>query len=278
MKGKSLSHFSELINENHDKFKEKFSKLSEAAEAVNQSFQTLFEYLTVDRSIEWHLATVLMAVPAHMSWINSYIFSTAGYIDSSFTEIRRAIEFACYASKVKNNKERSIDWLKQRTEIEVRKKFINWSSIPLCYTNDKYSKLRPLLIAYDTANYYGAHATFETLAYRIPSFNEEQLKIYYQSNKDVFPLFPGYIIILGYQIIKIFQDIFKDSLKEKEKFDEIMDYNNSQVKQSQIIMVGSKLKKIPDSVINSIYNEDMTEVNKLFNEYICRETERKKKE
>lgn len=273
---KTLSHFSSLIDINFNKFKTNCSKISESAEAVNQSYQALFNYFDLDKNSDWQMAVALMVVPAHQSWINSYLFSIAGYLDSAFSEIRRAIEFTCYALKVQGNNKRANDWIKQKTDLKSRKQFINWGVIPLNYTTRKYFILKALLVAYDVSNYFGAHATFETLSYKIPEISDEKLKIYYQSSKEIFPLFQGYIMILGYQILQVFKVVLNERIKEKKTFDEIMKYNDSQVKQSQVIMAKLKFNNnIPDDIINSIYKNNFSLINKQFDEYIKRETKRK---
>lgn len=78
-----------------------------------------------------------MGFGAHSAWIMSYILTSSGHLDSGWADIRRAIEFTCYATKVIDSKERALAWRQQKDDKEARALLSRTCSIPSGYVYQK---------------------------------------------------------------------------------------------------------------------------------------------
>lgn len=199
----------------------------------------------------------------------------AGYTDSGLMIMRRAIEFACYAAKASRSKQRAVDWMDQRTDVKARARFAASCSIPLSYTSDQYRYLRPLIVAWDLANYYGAHGNFESLTSKCSETREGHVVSAYQAPKEEVPRSTGYIILLGYRLLLAFRQTLSTHLLKVDKFSELLRFTSHAVRQARLTLAREEyLGNVPSHVLTSISLDDQDEVDCMFNELVGRETER----
>lgn len=255
-----------------------YPKLAEAAEAINQAMTSLLTedvIVNVDDSRQY--SAYLMAFGSHSCWITSYIMASSGHLDSGWSEIRRAIEFVCYASKVAGDKRRALAWIKQRTDIRSRKSFIASCSIPLNYTDEKYKFLRQLIIAYDIASYFGSHANLETLGHKYHGVEKDKIKLTYQSDIEYSALDAGFIVLLGFRLLVAFRKILKPSLVNKKTIESVGEYVRMALISSRLDFASRKYgKEIPYNIVRFVYDDNQDEINEMFNKLIDDEVERKK--
>lgn len=253
---------------------------SQAVESVHQGITTLlFDQLVIDQSDIGFSTAVTLSFGAHAAWINSFIMTVAGHIDSGWTDIRRAIEFTCYASKVINSKERAEAWMQQRTDSDARKIFSRCCRIPHAYTSTKYSYLRDLIVNYDIANYYGAHANLETLIGKYHNRNDsnkETLNFTYQANKDLVYHVAPIMILNGYRILQALRIIFHNKLQDKVSYDRLMKYIDKSIIDLRIDLAKSNFNnKLPSHIAQYIYQDKKEETDKMFEEMLERENIKK---
>jgi hypothetical protein len=272
-----LSSFAQLIPKNFAAITEEYPKLSQAAEAINQAMTSLLmEDVSIDEEDSKQYSAYLMLFGSHSSWITSYLMSVSGHLDTSWSEIRRSIEFVCYAAKVAGDKRRAMAWIKQRTEISFRKTFISSCSIPLNYTDDKYKYLRQLIIAYDTASYYGSHANLETLGHKYQRMDNGNVKLSYQADFEHSALDAGFIVLLGYRLLEAYRIILNPSLINKNKIDSVAEFVKSSLRTSRLDFASRRFgKQIPYDVMRFVFEDKQEYIDEVFEELIKSEEERK---
>ena len=220
---------------------------------------------------------VTLAFGAHSAWINAFNMTVAGYIDTGWSEVRRAGEFTCYASKVVNFQKRAQAWIKQRTDENARKLFSGTCQIPMAYTSDKYKFLRELLVAYDMANYYGAHGNLETLAGKYHYAEANGPMFSYQADREVVISVAGMMILNGYRILQSFRVILNDKLSKKDELDKLLKYVGKTIIEFRLDLAKVEYNNsIPDQITKYIIQDNRDETDKLFSELIEREKARKK--
>lgn len=274
----NLQEFADLIPQNVKAYMEAFVINSQTAEAVHQAIATLiYKHAKVDPDDTSAEIATALAFSAHSAWINAFNMSVAGYIDSGWSEIRRAVEFTCYAAKVINSEQRAKAWIKQRTDNDARKLFSGSCQIPEAYKSDKYKYLRELLITYDIANYYGAHGNFETMIGKLRSLEENTLCFSYQANKNIIEMVAGMMILNGYRILQALRIILDNKLSEKSDFDKLLEYVSKTIINFRVDMAKEKYNhSIPSNIISYIFQDSKAETERMFNEMLERENERKK--
>jgi hypothetical protein len=275
----NIQVFAELIPEHIKSYMNAFPKESQAAESVHQGIATLvFNHLIIDLDDVGYSTAATLSFGAHAAWINSFNMSVAGYIDTGWSEIRRAVEFICYASKVIDSKERAIAWVKQRTDKDARRTFSRTCQIPTAYTSNKYEYLRELLVTYDIANYYGAHANLETLGGKYRYTDEQGLLFSYQADKELVCRVAPMMILNGYRILQALRVIFDKKLRDPKEFDELMKYIDKTIIDLRIELANNAYNNsIPDHIIQYIVKDNRDETNKMFEELLDREKARKEK-
>lgn len=274
----SLSEFAKLIHENNKAFNLSFPKLSNAAEAVHQGGEAFSDCIKLSATNLKTYGAGLMFFGAHSAWMEAYVLSSAGNISTAWAAIRRAIEFSCYAFKVSSSQRRAEAWMKQRDDEKARSTFSSSCSIPLNYKNERYKLLRPLLVAYDIANYYGAHGNFESLIPNYSNRSDEELRFAYQSDKEYVPQIVGMIIILGYRILQVFREILNTVIFDYIKLDSVIKFVSDSVRDSRLDLLNRKYgKTIPDQIRRAIYLDDQSEIDRMFEEYIEKENKAKLK-
>lgn len=273
----SLSEFAAIIPENLKGFSTAFPKIVVAAEAVHQGFQSLLnQHVRLDPSNIPLGTAIMMGFGAHSAWINAYVLSASGHVDSGWADMRRAIEFGCYAAKVVRSKKRAEDWMNQRTDRKARIRFASSCAIPLCYKSQDYRSLRPLLVAYESANYYGAHGNFESLVHKYFGTKDGTMLLSYQANREAIPRVTGLIILLGYRLLQVSKDILTPSIEEKSKLDSVMDFVCHTIREARLNLAEHDYQGfIPDHVLETIYKDEQEEIDRLFDELIEKESERK---
>ncbi|WP_375103756.1 hypothetical protein ACDZ28_32610 [Paenibacillus sp. RS8] len=272
---KSLQHFASLIPENLKEYKECFPKESNAAEAIHLAISILLNDSIFNSEDDSQITVGMLGFGVHSSWISSLNMVMAGHIDTGYSEIRRAIEFTCYAAKIINSKERASYWLKQRNDPEARSKFSGQFQIPNSYKNDNYKFLRALLMTYDTANYYGAHANLETMIGKI-EVAEGSIKFRYQADKEIIYLAAPSFIMSGYRMLQALIIIFGDKVILPPNFKETMSYVQESIRELRLDLANSYYEgKIPDTVKKLILLDNDSETDKMFEEMIEKERLRK---
>jgi hypothetical protein len=275
----NLQVFAQLIPEHVKSYMDAFPMESQVVESVHQGIATLvFNHLVIDLEDIGFSTAATLAFGAHAAWINSFNLTVAGYIDSGWSEIRRAIEFTCYASKVIDSTDRAQAWIKQRTDKDARRTFSGSCQIPNAYTSEKYSFLRELLITYDIANYYGAHANLETLAGKYQYTDEGGPLFAYQANKELVCEVAPMMILNGYRILQALRKIFEGRLREQLNFDVLMKYVDKTIIDLRVELAKVHFNNsVPNHIIQFIYQDNKDETNKMFEELLEREKSRKSK-
>ncbi|OXS53991.1 hypothetical protein B1A99_27535 [Cohnella sp. CIP 111063] len=276
----SLRTFSMIIPKNTSAFMDAFPKESQAAEAVHQGIATLiYKHAQVDLEDTGYSTAVTLAFGAHSAWISSFNMTVAGYIDTGWSEIRRAVEFTCYASKVVNSEKRAINWIKQRTDPDARRSFSGECQIPTAYTSDKYKFLRELLVTYDMANYYGAHGNLETMAGKYRHVKDNELIFSYQADKDIIFVAAAMMILNGYRILQSFRLILEKKLAEPKKMDELLKYIDRTIIDLRMELAKENYSNsVPQHIVRHIYTDDKEETNRMFYELLEREKKRKQRD
>lgn len=157
----TISEHVETLSQCYINSIETFPKTYLAAEFI---FDQLFtERFPVNENIFRENAVSNMLFGLHLSWVESFYLKAAGKHDVGLMAERKAIEFACYISKVSNDNRRAELWYKHLNNSENKKSFANEFSIPCCYLSNKYSYLRPLLVHYEFTSDFGTHANINSL-------------------------------------------------------------------------------------------------------------------
>lgn len=253
-------------------FSKAYPEISCAAEAVHQLIDAmLFKSFCLDPDDIAMGTAMLMAFGAHAGWIQGYILTSSGHSESGLANVRRSVEFTCYAAKVVNNKKRALDWMHHRKDKEARKRFIRECSIPFAYVNDKYSYLRPLLVLYDQSNYYGAHGNFETLIRKYWETKDYDILFSYQDRKETVPMATGLIVLIGYRILQSLEVSLRPSL-DRVKLVDLFDYVSQAVRDARLRLAQEEYDgHIPENVLRVIHTDDNSEIDLLFEEYLTRE-------
>ena len=274
----SLSMLASMIPENYKRFSEAFPILSASAEAVYQGFEGLFtQFLHLDREDISRRAILTMGFGAQSSWVESYILSSAGHLSSSLADLRRAIEFSCYATKASTKHKRAVDWMNQAKDKEARKRFASSCSIPLCYEGEQYRSLRPLIVMYELANYYGAHGNLQTLVERVNE-DSDGIEFSFQASDEITRRNSFGVLLTGHRILHVFTDIFRPLIKELTKFEQIISYADQQVRDTKLGMASIDYKgTIPDEIYRAIWTDENPSIDLEFQQIIDDAKERKGK-
>ncbi|MFD1776995.1 hypothetical protein [Paenibacillus rhizophilus] len=272
----SLDRFASLISENFNSFMKDFPLESQAAEAVHQGMYSLTndsEY--INESISTGV-TATLVFGAHSSWINAFNMTVSGHIDTGFSELRRAVEFTCYAAKIKGSDKRAEDWMKQRSDPQAMRRFSGQFRIPTAYTNEKFKYLRPLLVTYDMANYYGAHGNLETMAGKIHT--TDGLRFSYQADREIIYLVAPSCILSGYRILQSLDAILDNLVIRPQNFKSTKEYIEKSIRELRLDLANYRYQgRIPEDIRRFICMDDDTETNKMFDEMIEKERLRMEK-
>lgn len=266
----TLNKFAEDMQTNFKAFNEAFPKLYNGAEVINQGLEMLLS--EIDKNEDRFLVNFLskMLFGTHLAWMNSYVLTSAGYKTTGLVEVRRAIEFCCYAAKIRDNKKRANLWADQRINKSAQREFSLQCSIPECYKAEKYKFLWPLILIHEEASYYGAHGNFESIIYNYTESHGKTI-FHYQMNKEYVPNSVGAIIIIGLRLLQAYNYIFqKDTyFKKYSKFNDVLEFIENEVEKARIQLAYREYNgTIPKRIIKNIKTDNKEEVNKLFLEMI----------
>lgn len=264
----TLSQPVEILQNNFNEFKTAYPIIFAASESINQGFDTLLSE-KINNNKDNFLVDILnkMLFGTHVAWINSYIFTSTGYKSSGLVELRRAIEFCCYAAKVCDNKERAESWINQREDSEARKKFTLECSIPDSFKSNKYKFLRSLLIIHEEASYYGAHGNFESIVFNYTQKNDGKSIFHYQMNQKYIPNSVGEVTIIGFRILQAYNKIFKKNnyFINKNSFSNVLDYIEEEVKKARMKLAEREYDGvIPEQIFKNIKKDNQEKVNRMF--------------
>jgi hypothetical protein len=274
----SLSARTSQIPRGFEEFSTAYPKLVGAAEAVFQTFDALLsQHVALDPGDICNEALVTMAFGAKSSWELAFIFSAAGHLPSGFSEVRRSIEFACFAAKVAQSKKRALDWINQGDDLEARKRFALSSAIPRCYESPKYRYLRQLMVMHDKANYFGAHGNLDTLALRFQA-TEKGFVFSYQTAVEERSQFSSALVLTGFRLLQAFNEILKPFLLHVQKFEPMMKYASQELREVRLGMAEAFNEgSIPPNIYKTICLDDQTEVDTMFEEMIESDRQRQGK-
>lgn len=216
---KTIIDHIETIKNNSVNFLNAFPKLLLAIEMINDLFDQLFvEQYKILKGEAWESSVQKMIFGAHSSVIQSIIMTSAGFNETGLVCIRRGIEYACYASKIKNSDEKNKLWLEKGVESYKDHIFTSKFLIPKAYFKEKYKHLNALLVWHDFASTFGAHGNFTTLFGKWDSSFKNGLIMSYHDNPDRTPLSTGVTVRISYFILKAFIEDFKDNMIEYDKY------------------------------------------------------------
>lgn len=272
----SLTKFAEIIPNNLSVFFAEYPNLAGAAEAINQAFDSLLYYHCrpdTQKPSVW--APYMMGFGAYSSWNLAYILTASGHFDSGLADVRRAIEFACFAAKASQDEKKAIAWMEQSDNPEAKQIFISTCTIPRCYTSEKYRFLRQLILAYEYANYYGVHANLKSIVEKYED-DKNVLKHLFQSDPKRYPQASSYITMLGFRLLIAFKNILNSSLAEAMKLEDLLEFVESKITIMRLDLAKMDNKGyLSDEVVNNIFFDKIDFVDQEFEKLIQREKERK---
>jgi hypothetical protein len=219
--GTSLSQHEQVW---HDNFRSTYSNLPQPLIMLSEAVNGVMEE-ALTQAICWRdygekigvrNAQACLLFGAYHSWIQSMVLVSAGQLDAGLVCLRRCVEITCYSAKIGCNIQRANLWYDQRTDNKARRRFASNFAIPLMYTTDKYRHLRPLIVMWDMASYYGAHGNIEALSTKLVDESDAGLRFSFQDSRgepnDIeqtlsFMCMAGYLVILA----------FSESLPYKDK-------------------------------------------------------------
>jgi hypothetical protein len=216
----TLTDFVAALKKNFDLLPTSFQDLYLAAEQANDLFNQLFtERVVVQKGELWEHETQKMLFGTYLSWVQGFVMTAAGLADLGLVAVRRAIEFTCYISKIKNSNERADLWLSRNQDRETRKKFNGVFGIPRSYFEDNYAHLRHLLVWHDLASDFGAHGNFAALVTKTKdSKNSPALVMSFQDDPSKVPLYTGTTLLMGFLIMEAILIDLRQLTKDPDEF------------------------------------------------------------
>ena len=267
-----LSGFAEMMRKNREEWARNLPRCSQAAEALNQSYQSMFDELKLPLHSVTGYSLAMLSFGSFASWIDAHLHSASGQLPSGWGDLRRAIEYTCYCAKIGNSEKRAKYWHDQKNDAEARRRFSLEFSLPLCYTGNKYRYLRRLLVAHDWANYYGAHGGFEALVGSYKEFTESQVQFTHPANKiDLILCITTYIVFLGLEMLFALKTALSAFL-EGDAFPETLRFAEETVRQAKKEAYEAQFGlHIPASVLKVIHEGNEQIVDEQFEELVEKE-------
>jgi len=263
----TLYREAELIFNNFKTSNDQLNETYLAAEMVNGLFRDIiFEELVYPDPEPWQEASVLISFGAYQSWIMSYINACAGLSDISKMILRRAIEFACYLSKIKTNNERAQLWFKKSKDLKNRKQFSNIFTVPNKYFTEKYSHLRPLLVVHDRASEIAVHANFATLISKFQRDDSNQivtLSIQDSNYTDMISI--GMVLVAGYKLIETLIIVLKDEFENPDDVNEKFETLKEMIRRARLSIAELDYRgNIPSQILSDINTESNMDLKEQF--------------
>lgn len=256
----------EAIKTNSENLFKAFPLLYLSAESVSDMFDQLFvEQFQQLKGEPWEASVHKMIFGANSSWLQGVIMTSAGFNETGLICVRRAIEYVCYSSKIKNSNEKNIIWLDRGLDEDKSRLFSSKFSIPSKYFTEKYTPLKALLVWHDFASTYGAHGNFETLVGKWDSSIKEKVRMSFHDDKEGVPISTGVAIRIGSFIIKAFYEYFKDQLRESENFLDKINLMLDIVNKARIEVLDFDSKgKTKFEDIKAIYGKEEPAVDEMY--------------
>ena len=86
------------------------------------------------------------------------------------------------------------------------------------------------------------------------------------------PSITGWIVLLGFRLLKAFNKILISHIEDQETLETIMDFVSKSIRKHRIEMARVKYGDfIPSHVYNAVYTDDMSIINALFDNLIHQE-------
>lgn len=276
----NLSSIPNYMQRQLESFQQSNPEVVFAAESIFQAFHNLlFSDISVDRNDDKMFAVTTMAFGALSSWSEAYILAASGHVASSLADIRRAIEFACYAKKTVESKgnRRALDWLSQANNTDALKRFAQSSSIPLCYESDKYADVHDLIVYYDFANYHGAHGNIQALIKQVKV--DESLHFRYESPIEETWPFVLNTIWTGYRILRVFYSILHPIIVEAKVAEATIELARKEMRKIRLADLESNYHgDVPPQLYRNVCLEENDWVTKEFKRIIGEAKQRKSRQ
>lgn len=255
------------IKLNFKKVNDKFPEIYLAAETINNVYQQLMKKeLEFRTDPKWLQASFLMVFGSYQSWSNAYIMTCAGFPDIGLISLRRAIEFVCYLSKVKNSDKRAEIWMSKWDNKEKRKKFISKFSVPKKYFTSKYEHLRGLLVLHDYASDFGVHGNYEVLVDKFQKVkNSNDLVFSLQSLRGDIYLPIGVTLLAGYRMLQSIIKVLKDYIKNSEGFSSCFEGLSDMIRKARLKTAEIEFEgHIPRYILNVINKDNNSVIEEYF--------------
>lgn len=165
----------------------------------------------------------------------------------------------------------------QKDNADTQRQFSLQFALPMTYQAEKYRHLRPLLIAWDSANYHGAHGGFESLLGSYKDFQENNIEFTHPTHNTKMVLtVSSYIVFVGYNLVLSLNAILKEWIQVDDAHRSTMKFLEEAVqaalrKSYQLQHAG----EIPDPILKAIASNNHETTDRLFSELIAREVARK---
>jgi hypothetical protein len=268
---KSIS-FEEHINSNNENFEiltKEFPKITIASEYINDVFDQIFgDRFQHDNEILWQYSTAKMLFGIHYCWLNYFIQTAQGYNDIGLMVGRRAIEYSCYISKIRGKENMATLWNEKTVDKTKLSKFSSKFSVPQKYFSPKYEHLKPLLVFHNYASEFGVHGNHATLVSKLRHVEfKNKISMSFQDNPKGIPSSCTVAIQIGSFIIDALMHDLKDNIRDYEEFKNKLSIKKQIVRDA--IIQGIEFndgKDISYDLVKKINNEDMSEINKLYDE------------
>ena len=258
---------------------EAFPKTYLAAEYINDIFDQLFtKSFQVNECFLWEIAVSNMLFGLHLSWFESFYLKASGKQDVGLMIERKAIEFACYISKVSNDNRRAKLWYNHLNDIEDKKSFANEFSIPCCYLSNKYAHLRPLLVHYDFSSDYGTHANFNSLITKYAQNGDDVLSMSFLDLPELVPSGCIATLRIGSFLLDSLLNVLKNKINDFENFQEKVRKKDELVKNAQIEVYEELSDHKPNpTIVKEILEGNIDGISHLFEKIKSKCEERNRK-
>ncbi|MFQ5531787.1 MAG: hypothetical protein ACE5ES_04190 [Candidatus Nanoarchaeia archaeon] len=268
-KSKSFEEHISTNNKNFEILTKEFPKTIIAAEFINDLFDQIFgNRFTHDNQILWQYSVAQMLFGIHYCWLNYFIQTAQGYNDVGLMIGRRAIEYACYISKIVGREKYAILWNEKTVDKSKLNKFSAKFAVPQKYFASKYDHLNSLLVFHDYASEFGVHGNHTTL---ISKFRDakyrNKISMSFQDNPKGIPHSCGVSIQIGSFIIDALLHDLKENIRDYDDFIKLVSIKKQIVSDAVIEAIkftdGNVITK---ELLNSINNEDNSELISMYNE------------
>lgn len=268
---KCISFKDHIRNNDHnfDALVKGFPKTIIAAEFINDLFDQLFgDRLIHDNEVLWQNSTVKMLFGIHYCWINYFIQTAMGYNDLGLMSGRKAIEYTCYISKIKKRDKLAKLWIEKVIDKSRQNNFSSKFAVPQCFFKGKYSHLIPLLVIYNFSSDFGVHGNHASLVSKIiESKFRNKTKMSFQDDPKGIPHSCGVAIQTGSFILNALLVDLKEQIRDYDEFIKKVELKKQIVSEALIEILHFTDGKYPDNgVLESINNEDRSEINRLYEE------------